>query len=85
VFVLGKPFQPSLMFVGEARSLPYSGAPERCLTWEAPALPANIRLGGKGLLGTNTSLLQKSINYGDKSFIEPASGGQNSTLYRKVF
>jgi hypothetical protein len=22
VFVLGKPFQPSLMFVGEARSLP---------------------------------------------------------------
>ncbi len=23
VFILGKPFQPSLMFVGEARSLPY--------------------------------------------------------------
>jgi hypothetical protein len=27
VFVHGKPFQPSLMLVGEARSLPYSGAP----------------------------------------------------------
>jgi hypothetical protein len=35
VFVLGKPFHPSLMFVGEARSLPY--------------LPANVRLGWKGL------------------------------------
>jgi hypothetical protein len=28
MFVPGKPFQPSLMFVGEARSLPWSGAPE---------------------------------------------------------
>jgi hypothetical protein len=27
-FVLGKPFQPSLMFTGKARSLPYSGTPE---------------------------------------------------------
>ncbi len=25
----GKPFQPSLMFVGVARSLPYIGTPER--------------------------------------------------------
>jgi hypothetical protein len=31
--VSGKPFQSSLMFVGEARSLPYSGASERCFTW----------------------------------------------------
>jgi hypothetical protein len=28
VFVPGKPFQLSLMFVGKARSLPYRGAPE---------------------------------------------------------
>jgi len=28
----GKPFQPSLMFVGETRSLPWSGSPERCFT-----------------------------------------------------
>jgi hypothetical protein len=28
VFVLGKPFQPSPMFVGEARGLPKSGAPD---------------------------------------------------------
>ncbi len=46
-------FQPSLMFVGEARSLPYNGAPESFIV-QAPALPANIRLGWKILPGTNT-------------------------------
>ncbi len=29
--VCGKPFQPTLMFVVKARSLPKSAAPERCL------------------------------------------------------
>jgi hypothetical protein len=28
----GRPFQFSLTFVGKARSLPWSGAPERCFT-----------------------------------------------------
>jgi len=27
-FAPGKPFQPSLLFVGKARSIPYSGAPK---------------------------------------------------------
>jgi hypothetical protein len=40
------PFQPSVMFVGKARSLLYSGAHERCFT-QTPALLANIRLGWK--------------------------------------
>ncbi len=31
-FVSGKPFQPSLMFVGKAKSPTQSGAPERCFT-----------------------------------------------------
>jgi hypothetical protein len=31
VFVHGKLFQPSLMFVGKARSLPQSGAPEKVI------------------------------------------------------
>jgi hypothetical protein len=30
VFVLGRPLQAILMFVGKARSLPQSGTPERC-------------------------------------------------------
>jgi hypothetical protein len=33
VFVHGKPFLPSLLFVGKARILPYSGAPERFFNW----------------------------------------------------
>jgi hypothetical protein len=33
MFVPGKPFQPSIVFVDKARSLPYRGAPERCITW----------------------------------------------------
>jgi hypothetical protein len=32
VFVSGKPFQLSIMFVGKARSLPEIAAPERCFT-----------------------------------------------------
>jgi hypothetical protein len=32
VFVPGKPFQPSLVFVGNARSLTLRGAPERFFT-----------------------------------------------------
>jgi len=32
VFVLGRPFHPSLMLVGKVRSLPMSGAPQRCFT-----------------------------------------------------
>ncbi len=39
MFVPGKPFQPSLMFAGKASSLPYIGAPERCFTQVALALP----------------------------------------------
>jgi hypothetical protein len=46
MFVPGKPFQPSLMFVGE------SGEWSASLGL-APALPANIRLGWKGLPVTN--------------------------------
>ncbi len=32
MFVPGRPIQPTRMFVGKARSLPMSGAPERCFT-----------------------------------------------------
>ena len=42
-----------LMFVGEARFLPDSGAPERCFTQVGSALPTNIRLSWKGLPWTN--------------------------------
>jgi hypothetical protein len=34
VFVLFKLYEPSLMFMGKAESLPYNGVPKRCLTQE---------------------------------------------------
>jgi hypothetical protein len=37
-------------------------------------LPANIRQGWKGLPGTNTSFLQKSVNYGQKKFYNIGPG-----------
>ncbi len=43
-WVPGRPFELSLKFVDEARSLHLSGAPERCFTRVGPALPTNIRL-----------------------------------------
>ncbi len=53
------------MFASKARSLPYLTDASLRL---APALPANIRLGQKGLLGIKTSLLLKFVNYGGKYF-----------------
>jgi len=48
-----------------------SGVPFKCHTLgQAAVLTLNIKLGGKGLLGTNTSLLRKFLNYGQKSFIK---------------
>ncbi len=32
MFVIGRLLLPSLMFVGKARSLPYSGAHEKCFS-----------------------------------------------------
>jgi hypothetical protein len=41
VFVPGKPFQPSLMVEGEARSLLYNGVPERCFILVGSGLTGN--------------------------------------------
>jgi hypothetical protein len=46
------------MFVGEARSLAYTGGDS---LGQAAALPANLRLGWKGLPGTN------ALVYNEKS------------------
>jgi hypothetical protein len=82
VLVPEKPFQPSLKFVGEARSLPYSGAPEKRFTQVALALPANIRLGWKGLPGTNTLAYYKTPKITvAKSFITLATGPGSFYFY----
>ncbi len=75
MFAPGKPFQPSLMFALEGaypRVEHLKGASLR----QAPALTANIRLGWKGLAGTNTSLLQKSVYYDRKGFYSTSPWAQ---------
>ena len=69
MFVPGKLFQPSLIFVGKA------GAPERCFTREGSGLTCKhyTRL-EKLAMDKHPSLLQKSVNYGQKSFITLAPG-----------
>jgi hypothetical protein len=57
VFVQGKSFLSSLIFVGKPSSLPWSKIFEYLndiSLGQAPALPPNIRLGWKGLTETNT-------------------------------
>ncbi len=62
VFVLGKPFHPSLMFAGSDGAYPSeAGAP---LLVRLLAFPTNIRLGWKGLPETNSlAYYEKFVNY----------------------
>ncbi len=53
-FVPAKPFQPSLMFVGKAKSLPYSLASESCFTWVGSSLTRKDYTSWKAFPGTNT-------------------------------
>ncbi len=62
MFVLGRHSQPSLMFVGKTRGL-----------LKAPGLSSIIRLGWKGLPGTNTPAYYKHLYIADIiSFIKLA-------------
>ncbi len=56
MFVAGKSYWPGLMFIGKAKSQPRGvGENLKGVSLDkAPALLANIRLGRKGLPGTNT-------------------------------
>ncbi len=69
MFVPFKPFQPSLMFVGKARRLPWSGAPERFLNWVASGLTRNhYTTLEQHARDEHSSLSLKFVNYGLKQF-----------------
>jgi hypothetical protein len=53
VFVNGKFFQLGLMFVGKARSLPYSGTSGRCFTGVGSRLTSKHKSRLKSLPGTS--------------------------------
>jgi hypothetical protein len=54
VSVSTRTFQPILIFAGEAGAYPKVEHLKGALLGQAQALPANIRIGLKGLPGTNT-------------------------------
>jgi hypothetical protein len=58
------------MFVGKARSMPKCGASEMCLKWAGSGLTCKhlTRL-LRFARNKSFSLLQKLVNYGQKSFI----------------
>ncbi len=78
MFVPGKPLQPSLMFVGKARGLPWSGAPVRCLIWIGSGFTCKHETMLERLTrDKHSSLLQKSVNYGRKKFYSTGPRGVN--------
>ncbi len=65
MFVPGKPFQPSLVFVGKARSLPKSGALERSFTRVGSGLTHKIQDRLERLArDKHPSLLHQFVCYG---------------------
>jgi hypothetical protein len=71
----GNPFQPSLMLVGKARSLPQNGAPERCFTQIGSGLTRKYYTRLERLaMDKHTSLLRNSVNYDRENFIVQAPG-----------
>jgi hypothetical protein len=81
VFVPGKPFQPSLMFAGKAEPTQV----KKLLGAPLLALPANIRLGWKGLPGTNTLAYYGNLKItAAKSFIIQAPVGWFHDCHRHL-
>jgi hypothetical protein len=75
VFVPCKYYQPSLMFVSKTRSLPQSGASECCFIRVGSGLTCKHKIRLERLaLDKHSSLLEKSINYGQKCFITLGPG-----------
>ncbi len=65
--MLGKTFQPNLMFSGKARANPGVEYQKALHLGKILDLPTNIRLGWEGLPDTNTvAYYKKFINYGRK-------------------
>ncbi len=82
MFVPGKLFQPSLVFVGKAEAYP-SKAPFKWL--HSGASPTNIRLGWKGLHETNTvTYYELSLITSVKSFKTLTPGANVIKLFTSV-
>ncbi len=68
-FFPGKHFQPSLMFMGNARNLPKCGIPEGCFTWIGCIFTNEHQIRLESTAGDKLySLIQKFLNYGRKMY-----------------
>jgi len=75
VFVPGKPFQPSLMLVGKAMSLPQSGAAVRGFTWVGTVLTRKHKSRLESFPRTNSLSYHKNAYItASKSFITLGPG-----------
>ncbi len=81
MFILGKLFQPSLMFVGKASCLPLSGGHEGYFTQVGSGLTCKhyTRL-EKFASDKHSSLLRKFVNYGRKKFYNIDPWSQSALL-----
>ncbi len=81
-FVLGRPFQPSLVLVGNVRSPPKSGSPERCFALEGFGLSHKHEAGLERFAGDkHFRLLQTFVNYRYKNFITSDPGPNLIKIY----
>ncbi len=62
------------MFVGKCRSLPYSGATERCITRVGSPLPVILTRLEKLAKDKGSSLLQRPLTYGHERLYNIGSG-----------
>jgi hypothetical protein len=75
-------FQPSLMFAGKDRSLPLSGAPEKCFDQEGSGLTHKHQTSILRLArDKHSSFLQKFVNYRQKSFITFTPEAKKKSIY----
>jgi hypothetical protein len=84
IFVPGKPFQPSLMFVGngKAKSLLLRRASFRCSTWVRSNLSHKHQARLEGLAtDKRSSLLRTLINYGHRKFCTNGNHCQPSLTF----
>jgi hypothetical protein len=72
------PFQPNLLFMGKARSLPLNGAPERGFTWVGSCLARKHKSIIERLAkDKHSSLLRIFVTYGRKKFYNIGPRDQN--------
>ncbi len=72
---LGRPIQPSLMFVGKAKSLTQSRAPKRCQSRVGSSLtPKHLTWLERPASDKHSSLLQTFVNYDRKNLKVPSWG-----------